>query len=158
MRICYGRALTTLQYLLFFMRIYYYRETSLPLLSTHNKPYTLVQSLQAEAGISTLSLHMDSRQAQFCLRSAGSVIDRVIGEGIMKVRQYLSCTRTCPRCPRTPRNWQTASHIHPSTHPAADPAPLAVSQLSWVQEWVPQDNLRCPAITSTSVTCKINAL
>jgi hypothetical protein len=58
-----------------------------------------VRSLQAEVVVTPLSLHMDGRQARFQLRSAESGIDLVIGEGILKVRQFLSCTRTRHRCP-----------------------------------------------------------
>jgi hypothetical protein len=57
---------------------------------------TPVQSLQAEGGLPPLPLHMDGRQAQFQLRSAESGIDKVIGEGISKVRHFLSCTPICP--------------------------------------------------------------
>jgi hypothetical protein len=56
-----------------------------------------MQSLQTEVGVHPLSLHIDGRQACFHLRSAESRIEKVIGEGILKVRQFLSCTRTCPR-------------------------------------------------------------
>jgi hypothetical protein len=91
---------------------------------------TPVRSLQAEVGVPPLPLHMDGRQACFCLRPAESGIDRVIGEGILKVRQFLSYTRTRTRCPRTPRSRQTASNPRPSTPAASDPAPLAASQLS----------------------------
>jgi hypothetical protein len=45
------------------------------------------------SGRSPPPLYMDSRQARFCLRSAELGIDRVIGEGILKVRQFLSFTR-----------------------------------------------------------------
>jgi hypothetical protein len=82
----------------------------------------------------------------------------VIGEGILKVRQFLSCTRTRSRRPRTPRNRQTASSPRPPTPPASDPASLAASQLSWAQQWVPQDDPRRPATISTRANCKINAL
>ncbi len=119
---------------------------------------TPVQSLQAEVGIPPLPLHLDGRQARFRLRSAESGIDRVIGEGIFKVRQFLSCTRTRSRRPRTPRNWQNASSPRPPTPPASDPASLAASQLSWAQQWVLQDDPRCRATISTRANRKINAL
>ncbi len=47
---------------------------------------TPVLSLQAEVGIPPLPLHMNGRQVCFQLRSPESGIDRVIGEGILKVR------------------------------------------------------------------------
>jgi hypothetical protein len=106
---------------------------------------TPIRSLQAEVGVPPLSLHMDGWQAQFHLRSAEAGIDRVIEEGIFKVGQFLSCTRTPPRHLRKPRNWQTTSNPCSASPPAADPAPLAASQLSWAQHWVPQDDSRCPA-------------
>jgi hypothetical protein len=92
------------------------------------------------------------------LRSAESGIDREAGEGILKVRQFLSCTRTRPRRQRTPRNRQTSSNPHPPTPPASDPTPLAISQLSWAQQWVSQDDPRRPATISTRANCKINTL
>jgi hypothetical protein len=70
----------------------------------------------------------------YCLRSAESGIDRVMGEGILKVRQFLSCTRTRSRRSRTPRNQQTASNPHPHTSSAVASAPLAASQLSEAQQ------------------------
>jgi hypothetical protein len=91
---------------------------------------TPVQSLQAEVGIPPLPLHMDGRQARFSLRSAESGIDKVIGEGITKVRQLLSCTRTRPRYPRTPRSQPRTSSPYLLTNSAADPAPHAASQHS----------------------------
>ncbi len=109
-------------------------------------------------GIPPLPLHMDGRQARFRLRSAESGIDRVIGEGILKVRQFLSCTRTRPRRPRAPRNRQTASNPRPPMPTLSDPAPLATSQLSWAQQWVPKDDPRRPAAISTRANRKINAL
>jgi hypothetical protein len=57
---------------------------------------TPIQSLQAEVGILPLPLHMDGRQARFRLQSADSGIDKVIGEGISKVRHFLSCTPVHP--------------------------------------------------------------
>jgi hypothetical protein len=95
---------------------------------------TPVQSLQAEVGVPPLSLHMDGRQARFRLRSAESGIDRVIGEGILKVRQFLSCTRIRPRHPRTPGNWHTTNNPQPPVLPASYSAPLAALQLSWPQQ------------------------
>jgi hypothetical protein len=117
----------------------------------------LVRSLQAEVGVPPLPLHLDGRQAQFCMRSTESGLDRVIGEGILKVREFLSCTRTQPRRPRTSRNWQTASNPHLFTPPPLHPAPLTPSQLFWAQQWVPRDNPRHPATISTRANCKINA-
>jgi hypothetical protein len=119
---------------------------------------TPVRSLQAEVGVAPLSLHMDGRQACFRLRSAESGIDMVIGEGIFKVRHFLSCTRTHPRRLRAPKNWQTASNSRPPTPLASDAAPLAASLLSWAQQWVPEDDPRCPAAISTRANRKINAL
>jgi hypothetical protein len=98
---------------------------------------TPVQSLQAEVGVPPLSLHMDGRQACFCLWSAESGIDWVIGEGILKVRQFISCARARPRRPRTPRSRQSSGNPRPPTPPASEPVPLASSQLSWAQQWVP---------------------
>ncbi len=92
------------------------------------------------------------------MRSAESGIDGVIGEGILKVRHFLSCTRTRPRRSRAPGHWQSSSNSHPPTPPASDPASLADSQLSWAQQWVPRDDPRCPATISTRANCKINAL
>ncbi len=117
-----------------------------------------MRSLQAEVGIPPLLLHLDSWQARFRLRSAESGIDRVIGEGNLKVRQFLSCTRTHSRRSRTPRNWQTASNPRPSTLSAADPAPLAAFQLSWAQQWVPPDDPILSATISTRANHKISAL
>ncbi len=119
---------------------------------------TPVRSLQAEVGVAPLPLHMDGRQARFRLRLAESGINMVIEEGIFKVRQFLSCTRTRSRRSRTHRNWQTASNSSPPMHTASDPAPLAASQLSWAQQWVPQDDPRSPAAISTRANRKINAL
>jgi hypothetical protein len=119
---------------------------------------TPVRSLQAEVGVASSSLHLDGRQARSRLRSAESRIDKVIGEGISKVKRFLSSTRTRPRRPRAPRNRQTASNPCPPTPPAADPAPLAASQLSWAQQWVPEDDPRRPAALSTRALRKINAL
>ncbi len=82
----------------------------------------------------------------------------MIGEGIFKVRQFLSCTRTCPRHPRAPRNRQTASNPRPPTPTVSDPAPLALFQLSWAQQWVPEDDPSCPAAISTRANRKINVL
>ncbi len=82
----------------------------------------------------------------------------MIGEGISKVRQFLSCTRTRSRHPRTPRNQQTASNSRSYTPPATDLVPLTASQLSWAQQWVLEDNSRCPATISTRANCKIDAL
>jgi hypothetical protein len=82
----------------------------------------------------------------------------MIGEGILKVRQFLSCTRTRFRRPRTPRNQHTANNPSPHTPPAAASAPLAASQLSWAQQWVPQDDSRRPATISTRANPIINAL
>jgi hypothetical protein len=79
-------------------------------------------------------------------------------EGILKVRQFLSCTRTRSRRPGKPRNQQTASNPRPPTLSVADLAPLAASQLSWAKQWVPQDDPRCPATISTRANRKINAL
>jgi hypothetical protein len=86
-----------------------------------------VQSLQAEAGGPPLPLHMDGRKACCCLRLTESVIDRVIGESILKVSEFFSCTWARRRHPRTPSNWQTASNPYPPTPAASDPAPLAAS-------------------------------
>jgi hypothetical protein len=110
------------------------------------------------SGITPLPFHMDGRQARFCLRSAESGIDRVIGQGILKVRQFLSCTRTRPRRSRAPGHQQSSSNHCPPTPPASDPASLAASQLSWAQQWVLQDDPRRPATISTRANCKINAL
>jgi hypothetical protein len=44
------------------------------------------RSLQAKVSITPLPLYMDGRQAKHCLGAAESEIDRVIGEGILKVR------------------------------------------------------------------------
>jgi hypothetical protein len=115
-----------------------------------------VPTLQAGVGVPPLSLHTDGRQAQFRLCSAESGINRVIEEGILKVRQFLSCTRTGPRYPRTPRKWQTASSPCPPKPLAADSAPLATYQLSCAEHRVLQDNPRRPATFSTKANCKIN--
>ncbi len=64
----------------------------------------LVQSLQAEVPILPLPLYTDGWQARYCLRSAELGINRVVGESIVKVTQFLICTKTRPRHPRTPRN------------------------------------------------------
>ncbi len=109
-------------------------------------------------GIPPLPLHMDGRRARVRLRSAESGIDRVVREGIVKVRQFISCTRIRPRCPRTPRNRPTGSNPRSPAPPASDLAPLAASQLSWAQQWVPHDYPRSPATISTRANCKINAL
>jgi hypothetical protein len=129
-------------------------------LSTVSGAYkaTPVRSLQAEVGIPPLPLHMDGRHACFRLRSAESGIDRVIGEGILKVRQFLSCTRTCSRRPRTPGNRHTTNNPQPPVPPASDPAPLATLQLSWAQQRVPEDDPRRLATISTRANRKINAL
>jgi hypothetical protein len=119
---------------------------------------TPVRSLQAEVSVPPLPLHMDGRQARFRLRSAESGIVRMIGEGMLKLRQFLSCTRTRSRRPRTPRNQHTANNPRPHTPPAAASAPIAASQLSWAQQWVPQDDPRRPATISTRANRKINAL
>ena len=119
---------------------------------------TPIRSLQAEVGVPPLPLHMDGRQARFRLRSAESGINEVIGEGILKVRHFLSCTRTRPRRSRAPGHRQHSSNPRPPTPPASDPAPLAASQLSWAQQWVPQDDPRRPATISTRANRKINAL
>jgi hypothetical protein len=58
------------------------------------------------------------------------MIDRLIREGILKVRQFHSCTTTSSRRPIIPRNQQTASNPYPSTPPAVALGPLAASQLS----------------------------
>ncbi len=92
------------------------------------------------------------------MRSAESGIDKVIGEGIQKVRRFLSPTTTRLRPPRTPRTWQNPSHTPSPRPPATDPAPLAASQLSWAQQWVPQDDPRRPATISTRANRKINTL
>jgi hypothetical protein len=94
---------------------------------------TPVRIIQAKVRVPPPSLHMDGRQAKFCLRSGKSGMDRVIYESLVNVRQFVSCTRTRYRHPRTPRNWQTASNRCPPTLLLADPAPLAASQLSWAQ-------------------------
>jgi hypothetical protein len=118
---------------------------------------TPVQSFQVEVGIPCLPFHTDGRQASFCLRCAESGIDKVVVDGIVMVRQFLSSTRTCPRRPRMPRNRPTASNpCSPAPH-ASDPAPLATSQLSWAQQCVPQDDPRCPATISTRASHKITA-
>jgi hypothetical protein len=101
---------------------------------------------------------MDSRQARICLRSAESGIYRVIEEGISKVRQFLSCTRIRPRRPRMPGNWHTTNNLQPPVPPASDPAPLAALQLSWAQQWVPEDNPRRTATISTRANHNINSL
>jgi hypothetical protein len=119
---------------------------------------TPVRSLQAEVSTPPLPLHRDGCQARFCLRFAEPGIDKVIGEGITKVRQFLSCTRTRPRRPRTLRSRQKTSSSHSPTPPAADPAHLAKSQLSWAQRWVPQDDPRRPATVLTRAYRKINTL
>ncbi len=85
-------------------------------------------------------------------------MDKVIRDGILKVRQFLSCTRTRSRCPRTPSNWQTASNTRFPTLSVADLAPFAASQLSSAQQEVSQDNPKYPATISTRANCKINAL
>ncbi len=90
---------------------------------------TPVWSGQAEVGITPPHLHKDGRQVRFWLMSAGSGIDREIRAGILKVRQFLSCIRPQPTCPRASRNWQTASNPRPPTLPASDPILLATSQL-----------------------------
>ncbi len=105
-----------------------------------------------------LALHLDGRQARYRLRTAQSGIDRAIGEGIGRVRRFLSCTRTRPRRPRIPRTQHNTSHPAPSQPPASDPAALAASQLSWAQQWVPQDDARHLANISTRANRKINAL
>jgi hypothetical protein len=119
---------------------------------------TPVQCLWAKVGVPLLPLHLDGRQAHFCLRFAESGLDRVIEEGILKDRQFLSCTRLQPRHPRMLRNWQTASNPHLLVPPSPHPTPLAASQLSWVQQWVPQDDPQCPATISTRANCTISAL
>ncbi len=101
---------------------------------------------------------MDGRHARFHLRSAESGIDRMIGEGILKVRHFLSCTRTGPRRPRVPKNQQMASNPRPPMPTLLDPAPLAASQLSWAQQWVSEDDPRHPVAISTRANRKINAL
>jgi hypothetical protein len=50
---------------------------------------TLIQSLQAEMGISPQPLNLDGRQARVILRSAKSETDKVIEEGVQKA----SCIR-----------------------------------------------------------------
>jgi hypothetical protein len=119
---------------------------------------TPVRSLKVEVGVPPLFIHMDGRQARFRLRPAESGIDRVIGEGILKVRQFLSCTRARPRRPRTPRKWQSSGYPRPSTPPPSNLVPLTSSQLSWAQQWVPQDDPRYPATISTRANRKINTL
>jgi hypothetical protein len=57
---------------------------------------TPLQSLQADVGILPLPLHMDCRQACFCLRSAESVIKKIITKSITKVRQFLGYPKTYP--------------------------------------------------------------
>jgi hypothetical protein len=61
--------------------------------------------------------------------------------------------------PQAPQN--TYNPAEPQQHPsppppATDPAPLAASQLSWAQQWVPQDDPRRPATISTRANRKIN--
>ncbi len=85
-------------------------------------------------------------------------MDKVIGKKILKVRQFLSSTRTHKKCPKTPKNWQTASNSHHPIPPPPDPGPLSASQLSWAWQWLPQDNPRHPVTISTWVNCKINPL
>ncbi len=76
----------------------------------------------------------------------------------MKVRQFLSCTRTRPRRPRTPGNRHTTNNPQPPILPASDPAPLATLQLSWAQQWVPDYYPRRPATITTRANRKINTL
>jgi hypothetical protein len=52
-----------------------------------------VPSLKGEMAVPPVPLPRDCRQASFRLRSAKSVIDRIVGEGILKIRQFLNCTR-----------------------------------------------------------------
>ncbi len=82
----------------------------------------------------------------------------MIGESILKVRQFLSSTRTRSRCPRIPRNQHTANNPRPHAPHVAASAPLAASQLSWAQQRVSQDNPRRPATISIQAYRKINAL
>ncbi len=108
-----------------------------------------------------LALHLDGWQARFQLRSAESRIDMVMEDGILNVKHFICCTRLHPRHSRAPRTWQNPSHSLPPPSPqplAAVPAPLAASQLSWAQQWVPQDNPRCPATISTRANHKITTL
>ncbi len=117
-----------------------------------------VQSLQAEVGIPPPALNIYSWQARFRLRSAESGIDKVIGESITKVSQFLNCARSRSSQSRTPKSQQETSSSQPPTPPAADQAPLAASQLSWAKQWVPLDNPRRCATISTWANRKINTL
>ncbi len=76
----------------------------------------------------------------------------------LKVKQFLSCTRTRSRCTRTPRNWQIASNPRSCKPPPTASAPLTASLLFWAQQWVPQDDPRRPATISTRANRKFNAL
>jgi hypothetical protein len=82
----------------------------------------------------------------------------VFGEGILKVRQFLSCTKTSLRRTRTPGNRHTTNNPQPPIPPASDPAPLATLLLLWAQQWVPEDHPRRPATISTRANRKINTL
>jgi hypothetical protein len=101
---------------------------------------TPVRSFQAEVGIPPLSLHIDGRQAQFCLRYAELAINRMIGDSILKVRQFLSCSRTRPRRPTTHRTgrfqatpaprhflWQTQHPLLPTSSPGPSNGSLSMT-------------------------------
>ncbi len=90
------------------------------------------------------------------LKSAESGIDKVIGEGIGKVRSYLSCTRICPRHPRICRTRQNQNSPQLPQHQTLDPLPLAASQLFWAKQWVPHNDPRCSVTILTRANCKSN--
>ncbi len=69
----------------------------------------------------------------------------MIWESIRKVRHFFSLTTTCPRCFSTLTTQLNPSNTPPTQPPALDPAPIAASQLSRAQQWVSQNDLRCPA-------------
>ncbi len=73
--------------------------------------------------------------------------------GHMKVRQFPSYTRTCPRHPRIPRNSRQQSNSYPSSPLMAHLALLASSQLSEAQHGVQQDISRCPVTSSIKENC-----
>ncbi len=60
--------------------------------------------------------------------------------------------------PTRPNTIPTTNNPEPSVPPASDPALLAALQLSWAQQWVPEDNPRRPVTISTRANRKINAL
>ncbi len=117
---------------------------------------TPIRSLLAEVGVPPLPLHMDGKQARFRMRPAKSGTEKVIGEGMQKVRRFLSPITTRLRPSRTPRPRQNPSNSPPPRPPTIDPAPLAASQLFPAQQWVPQDDPRRPATIATRANRKIN--